>query len=177
MQLIPWIRTCFDWRALAIAMVLLTLNGNAQDNTQDEKWLLGAGITYCGYADNPGVNLNVTYRLAGNLHIGPDFSAILTDKVKENGRIVKRKELEYNLNATWLFDITETFSLYPLVGYNFSKITVHPLGLEADERWVGGWNCGAGVEIPIRRLHLFSEGKFVTGLRKYDVSVGILIKL
>src|SRR4051812_19687476 len=59
------------------------------------RWLLGAGLTYCSYVDNPGLNLNVTYRLVGNFHVGPDFSALLTKEVLEGGRFVKKKETEY----------------------------------------------------------------------------------
>ncbi len=144
---------------------------------QEARWLLGTGITYCSYLGNPGVNLNVTYRLTGNLHIGPDFSAILNDEEYENGKVVIRKELEYNLNAQYLFDIGEKVAVYPLVGVNYSKITVHPEGEEADKRWVTAFNSGGGVEFSLKPVRLFFEAKYVTILRKYDLTLGLLFEL
>src|ERR1043166_5409420 len=103
-----------------------------QANAQEEKprWLLGAGLTYDNYMNTPGINLNVTYRVIGNFHIGPDFSALLNKEDKENGVTVLRKELECNFNATQLFELSRVIAIYPLAGINFSKVTVHPVNAE-----------------------------------------------
>jgi hypothetical protein len=144
---------------------------------QESKWLLGTGITYCSYVQNPGVNLNITYRVFANLHIGPDFSAILNKEVTENGVKIIRKELEYNFNGQYLFDISEKVALYPLVGINFSKITIHPENETADKRLVTALNTGGGIEIKIKRVRLFFESKFVTKFPKYDLTTGVLFQL
>lgn len=144
---------------------------------QESRWLLGAGITYCSYIGNPGVNLNLTYRLIGGLHIGPDFSAILNNEEKENGVTIIRKELEYNLNAHYVFELGEKVAVYPLVGFNYSKVTTHPEGEEADKRWVSACNAGGGVEYSLKKTSIFFESKYVSRLEKYDLTLGILFVL
>lgn len=158
-----------------IACYLFSLHVCAQE--EKTRWLLGTGITYCSYIDNPGLNLNVTYRVAGNLHIGPDFSALLTREKKENGSVVKRKELEYNFNANYLMRITSCATTYPLVGINWSKVTNHPAGQENDTRWITGFNVGGGLEFNVKTIRLFMEGKWVSNLNKYDVTAGLLFEL
>lgn len=148
---------------------------NAQENK--ERWFLGTGITYCSYIDSPGLNLNVTYRVFGNFHIGPDFSALLTHEREENGRIVKQKELEYNLNAHQLFDVDDHLALYPLVGINWSKVTVHPEGEDANVTWLTALNTGGGAEFKLKGLRLFLESKWVSRLNKFDVTTGIVLPL
>src|ERR1041385_5931649 len=112
---------------LNVSLVLFTSCLFTKALAQENKWLVGAGVTYDNYMNTPGINLNLTYRLIGNLHIGPDFSALLNKEENENGVAVLKKELEYNFNANYLFSISEKLSLYPLAGINFSKVTVHPI--------------------------------------------------
>ena len=149
----------------------------AKANAQESRWLLGTGITYCSYIDSPGLNLNVTYRVVGNLHIGPDFSALLTREVLENGKTVKKKELEYNFNASYLFEVKKSISLYPLLGINLSEITLHPEGEEANKRLVTALNIGGGIEYQLKKFRLFLEPKYVTELSKLDIATGILFEL
>jgi hypothetical protein len=160
---------------LVISFCFVFTNSLAQE--EKGRWLLGTGLTYCTYVDNPGLNLNVTYRVIGNLHIGPDFSALLTKEVNENGIIVKRKELEYNFNAQYLFEIGKSVSIYPLVGINRSKVTFHPTGQEPDIRWITALNAGGGIEIKIKMIRLSFESKWVSLLDKYDLTTGILFTL
>ena len=160
---------------LFIAYYLLSFSAKAQE--EKPRWLLGTGITYCSYINNPGLNLNVTYRIVGNLHIGPDFSALLTSEREENGRLVKRKELEYNFNSQYLFPIGKKVEVYPLVGINWSNVTNHPSGQEAVTELVTALNLGGGVEIEIRNIRLFFESKWVSQLNKYDLTTGILFTL
>lgn len=142
-----------------------------------ERWLLGLGATYCSYVDNPGVNFNATYRVVGNLHVGPDFSAVLTKEIKEDGRVVKRKELEYNFNAQQLFLVSKSISLYPLLGINFSKVTIHPDGEAPDKKVVTALNAGGGIEWKREKVRWFFESKYVSWFHKYDLTAGVLIAL
>jgi len=146
---------------------------------QEEKarWLLGSGITYCSYINSPGVNLNVTYRLIGNFHIGPDFSALLNHDIRENGKDVIRKELEYNFNGQYLFELNKKIAIYPLVGINWSNITNHPIGQEPVTTLTTALNLGSGLEWEIGKVRLFLESKWVSQLNKVDVTSGILFPL
>jgi hypothetical protein len=144
---------------------------------QEKRWLVGTGITYCSYIDNPGINVNVTYRLIGNLHIGPDFSALLNKEISENGKVTKKKELEYNFNAQYLFEIRKKLSLYPLTGINLSRVTLHPEGEMPDKRWITALNLGGGFEYRLAKFRLFAESKYVTQLNKIDVTTGIILEL
>jgi hypothetical protein len=150
----------------------------------ENRWLLGTGPTFDTFMNTPGINLNLTYRLFGDLHIGPDFSALLNKEERGNGNIIKRKELEYNWNIHYLFRSDKMISFYPLVGYNLSKVTVHPLGQDADKRYVSAFNLGGGMEFGLRgrdsharELRLLLEAKYVTELKKYDMTIGILLEL
>ncbi len=160
---------------LSIGISLLFLNAKAQE--EKSRWLVGAGITYCSYINNPGLNLNVTYRVVGNLHIGPDFSALLTSEREESGRVVKRKELEYNFNGQYLFPIGRKMEIYPVVGINWSNVTNHPAGQEAITELVTALNLGGGVEVELKSIRLFFESKWVSQLNKYDLTTGILFRL
>lgn len=155
--------------------LLILFNVKAQE--EKSRWLVGAGITYCSYINNPGLNLNVTYRIVGNLHIGPDFSALLTSEREESGRVVKRKEQEYNFNGQYLFPIGRKVEIYPVVGINWSNVTDHPAGQEAVTELVTALNLGGGVEIEIKDIQLFFESKWVSQLNKYDLTMGILFRL
>jgi len=165
------------WLACLLLSAYSLLPSNAHAQKEKERWLLGAGITYCSYIGNPGANLNVTYRLIGGLHVGPDFSAILNNEEKENGTAVIRKELEYNLNAHYIFELSEKLAVYPLIGINYSKVTIHPEGEEADKRWISACNSGGGVEYSLNKTRLFFESKYVSKLEKYDLTLGILFAL
>jgi hypothetical protein len=125
----------------------------------------------------PGINLNVTYRLIRNLHIGPDFSALLNKEENENGVAVVKKELEYNFNANYLFKVSTKFSIYPLAGINFSKVTVHAADKSPDKKTVTAFNAGGGFEIEFGTVRIFFETKYVTQLDKYDLTLGTLFKL
>jgi len=159
---------------LLIASGILFYNAKAQEKT---KWLLGAGITYDNYMNMPGINLNVTYRVVKGLHVGPDFSALLNRDESENGVEVLKKELEYNFNANYLLKISEGLSLYPLAGINFSKVTVHPINSEPSKKIITAMNLGGGLEIELKTFRIFFESKYVTQLRKYDLTLGTLFKI
>lgn len=160
-----------------LSIICCFLPSLVQGQAKDVKWLLGAGLTYDNYMSTPGVNLNVTYRLFKDLHIGPDFSALLNKEENENGVTVLKKELEYNFNANYLFHVSETLSLYPLAGINFSKITVHPANGAPDKKLITALNAGGGFEIELKNFRIFFESKYVTQLDKYDLTLGTLFKL
>jgi Outer membrane protein beta-barrel domain len=160
---------------LLTAYFLLSFSVHAQE--EKSRWLLGTGITYCSYINNPGLNLNVTYRIVGNLHVGPDFSALLTSEREDNGQVVKRKELEYNFNGHYLFPVGKKVELYPLAGVNWSNITNHLAGQEPVTELVISLNLGGGVELEIKKVRLFFESKWVSQLNKYDLTTGVLFRL
>lgn len=165
----------FERRFLLFGICLLSFNAKAQE--EKSRWLIGTGVTYCSYIDNPGLNLNVTYRVIGNLHIGPDFSALLTREREENGRVVKRKELEYNFNGQYLIPISKRVELYPLVGINWSNVTNHPVNQEPVTQLITALNLGGGLEIEVKNIRFFFESKSVSQLNKYDLTTGILLRL
>jgi hypothetical protein len=144
---------------------------------QDKPLLVGGGISYCTFMHSPGVNINATYRLFNKFYVGPDFSAVLTREIKKDGRTVKRKELEYNFNFQRVFQFRKTLGVYPLIGINFSKLTVHPLGETASKRLIIALNAGGGLEIELGRSRLFVEAKYVSWFPKYDITSGILFSL
>lgn len=149
----------------------------AKAQEEKSRWLLGTGITYCSYINSPGINLNVTYRVIGNLHIGPDFSALLNHEIKENGKDVIRKELECNFNGQYLFDLNKKIAVYPLVGINWSNITNHPDGQEPVITLTTAFNLGTGLEWEIAKARLFLESKWVSQLNKVDLTTGIIFRL
>jgi opacity protein-like surface antigen len=142
-----------------------------------ERWLLGAGLTYCSYIDNPGVNLSVTYRIAERFFVGPDFSALLTREREANGVLKKRKEVEYNFNAHQLFELNELLNVYPLAGINVSKVTNHSAMETPQTKWISGVNIGGGMEFKIKSVMLVLESKYVLGFEKFDVTTGLLFVL
>lgn len=163
--------------AVRFLLALACTTFSALTWAQEKQWLIGAGITYSTFMNQPGVNLNITYQPIGNLHIGPDFSALLTREQRENGSLVKRKELEYNFNTTYLFFLKDKFAIYPVAGVNFSKIAVHKEGEAIEKKWFTGINAGAGLEYELNKYRIFLEVKYVTSIVKYDTSLGLIIEL
>lgn len=158
---------------LLIAAFHFVVVATAQED--NERWFFGAGITYCSYINSPGVNLNVTYRAIGNFHIGPDFSALLTRERNENGKVVRQKELEFNLNAHYLFAMNERLSIYPLTGINWSKVTIHTDGDDPEVTWLTALNAGGGIEFRLKRTKLFLEPRWVSRLNKIDITLGVIL--
>jgi hypothetical protein len=142
-----------------------------------ERWLIGIGATYCSDLDSPGLNANVTYRLMGNLHIGPDVSALLSREVNENGRLIKQKELEYNFNAHQIFELNNRFAIYPLAGLNISRVVHHPEGASKQITFTSGFNVGGGVECKVKHIRIFLESKYVVNFPKVDVTSGVMLML
>jgi hypothetical protein len=159
---------------ISFLFVLLTDYGFSQES---KRWWLGTGLTYCSFLNNPGINLNVTYRIGNHIHIGPDFSAILTRESKSGSGWTKRKELEFNFNTQYYFSISEKIKYYPFTGLNVSKITKHEENFSPDIRWVTNVNAGMGTELHFKNLRIFVEAKYVLGLSKYDLTTGILFPL
>lgn len=156
---------------LTIFLVLVTWQINAQ------RWLVGGGIVYCSYVDNPGINLNLTYRVIRNFYVGPDVSALLTKKSDVRGTLIKRKELEYNFNGHYLFDLNEHASLYPIFGLNASKLTVHTAGEYPVKRSLLAANFGGGMELRMRIVRTVLEIKYTSTIEKVDVSAGVVFPL
>ena len=154
--------------------MLLAVPGFSQET---KRWWLGTGLTYCSYLNNPGINVNVTYRLGNHIHIGPDFSAILTKESHDGTNWVKRKELEFNFNIQYYLPMSERIKYYPLTGLNVSKVTHHKENFPADVRWVAAINAGMGTEFHFKALRVFVEGKYVLKLSKYDLTTGLLFPL
>jgi opacity protein-like surface antigen len=125
---------------MILFVVLLTVAG-CQKVVAQNRWLLGTGVTYCSYLNSPGINVNISYRIIGNLHIGSDFSVLLSRETQEDGSNVKRKEVEYNLSSYYIFRINERVSPYPLVGINLSKRTVHREGKLPDKPLITAFNA------------------------------------
>jgi hypothetical protein len=121
--------------------------------------------------------MSVTYRVAGNFFIGPDFSLLLSKEISANGGTVKRKELEYNFNVHQTFEINKNVAAYPLAGVNISKVTSHPTGEASRSRWITGINVGGGIEWKLKKISLFLEPKYVLHFSKFDVASGILLAL
>lgn len=142
-----------------------------------ERWPLSTGVKYGRYVNSPGVNLNVTYRVIGKFHIGRDFSALLTLERDENGKIVKQKELEYNLNAQNLFEMNKRLLVYPIAGIDWSKVTVHPQRGEANTTRFTALNAGGGLELQLKGVRLFLESKWVSRLNMIDITAGVLLSL
>ena len=160
---------------ISFVVLIISLMTLRVANGQEQKWFVAGGVTYCSFVNNPGINISVTYRLADDLYIGPDFSAILTKVEKSNGTSRKQKELEYNFNAHYTFEFTPAISAYPLTGINFSKVTLHERGHEPQKQFITAFNIGCGAEFKVREITWFAEGKHVSQFDKYDVTVGAII--
>ncbi|MFN0049105.1 MAG: hypothetical protein ACKVOU_08295 [Cytophagales bacterium] len=143
-------------------------------NEKEGRWIVGAGVVFDSYTLSPGLNFNATYRILGNFHLGPDFSIMLDNTVTEDGKREVRKAFEFNLNVQHVFEINDNWAIYPFTGPNLSKITIHPVGEEAVEKWVAALNLGAGIEYSLKKNKLFCEGKYVTYFDKWDIAAGYL---
>jgi hypothetical protein len=162
-------------RSLIITLFVLGFNINGI--AQAERWSAGFGLTYCSCVDRPGVNLNISYRVKGNFFIGPDFSALLEKRIHRYTRLLVHTEVEYNLNAHQLIEIIKGVEVYPLAGINLSKITFKSGNEEPMTQWVKAINTGLGAEAHVGKAKLFTEGKYVTRIKKFDFTIGVLFPI
>lgn len=159
-------------------LLVLFLNSLGMLHAQ-ERWLIGSGITYCTRLHHPGINVSINRIFLKRIVTSAEVSAILTREKTNMGRWEKHKELEYTFFTQYLIGLTSTWNIYPLAGFNVSKVTRHLQGEFPDKRWLTSVLFGSGVEYDQegRRIKPFAEFFFIHALNKYDFTAGVLVKI
>lgn len=126
-----------------------------------QSWSIGAAGIYGDDIENMGAHIRGYYNTKNNkICLGPEFSKFANKTEIHNGEEVTTKLSEVNLNAHYIFELTEHWALYPLAGLNLSFETeeYEVLGESKSETISEfGTNVGFGVHRTFGNLIVFGE--------------------
>jgi hypothetical protein len=121
--------------------------------------LIGAGITYGSFLEQPGIEVNGIYGTGGKLKLAPDFIYYFADKVEILGSETKTRAWELNGNIQF-YALEKGIDLYLIGGMNYTKIIVNndQSGRITDSEF--GLNFGGGTNFA---KMFFAEFKYIIG--------------
>lgn len=135
----------------SLIAVLFVFNIQAQE--------YGGGIAYGTEIEKVAFNLTANFKINDNIIVSSYANLFAPDKVEAGGSTICSAMTTVNLDGNYRFFLSDNFSLYPLAGFNYSRIGSVQDGeaLEASHNF--GANLGAGAKLN----EFVLEGKYVTG--------------
>jgi len=106
----------------------------------------GVGATYGTDINQFGPNFRLYYFPNDLICIGPEFSWF---SIKDEG--VERDLTEYNISAHFIFEVSHTTALFPLMGINYSREKETIGGMVSSEE-AFGLNLGGGAHWVLGRF-------------------------
>jgi hypothetical protein len=132
--------------------------------------IIGAGVTYGSYLEQPGIEVNGIYGLGGSIRLAPDFIYYFTDKVEILGSEFKTRAWEFNANIQY-YILEKGIDLYAITGMNYTHTIVNT---DLGERFTDGefgLNLGAGTNFA---KMFFAEFKYIiSNADGFVVGVGV----
>jgi len=138
--------------------------------------IAGIGGTYELENELYGVNGRLYYGVNRAFCFGPEVS-IFPFQSTEDG--IETSVIDLNLNAHYIFEVTEKLGIYPLAGINYTieeeRLIENTNNSEEEEEF--GINYGLGAHYNIaKNLFLFAEFKGIIGRLKDEfLTIGLII--
>ena len=122
-------------------------------------------FVYASKHSMAGLGAQVQYEPITNWRIAPEFIYFF----KNDGM----SALNVNLNLHYVIPTSNSFAIYPLVGFSYGHYTVDVPGGDVSEDHCGA-NVGLGAQYRIKdRLHFFTEERFQI-MKDFNQSVTVL---
>lgn len=148
---------------LTLCMALMAISASARfisEPSMQGESAIGAHVLFATKFPNPGVGLRYSYFIVDHVRAELMFDYLFKNKGYTMWDI--------NANAHYVWNIGESFRIYPLVGVFFASWKDHPLD-DIDNRV--GVNVGAGIQLKIvDNLWLGAEAK-MQEMRHYHQGV------
>ena len=146
---------------MAIVAIAATFSAYAEQGNVSG----AAQFVYASKHSMAGLGAQVQYEPITNWRIAPEFIYYF----KNDGM----SALNVNLNVHYVIPTSNTFAIYPLVGFTYGHYMVDGLGGDiSDDRC--GANVGLGAQYQIKeRLHFFTEERFQI-MKDFNQSVTVL---
>lgn len=126
-----------------LILSLVALAGVFSMNAAQGEKAFGAQFNYASKHSMVGLGLNFQYEFVNNFRVEPEFIYYFeSDHVSA---------FNVNLNFHYLIRISNRFTLYPLAGFSYARVT--PSGVDGFNRF--GANVGVGAEYTINNHFSF----------------------
>lgn len=136
-------------------------------------FVTGVGGTYGSAIESFGLNVREYLFLGEHICLGPELSYFPKHKIEEHDVSL----IELNITGHYIFELTESFGIYPLTGINYS-IEKEETRDESSTNRAFGINVGGGFHYKIKNLFPFFEYKYIVGdLSQHVFSFGVLFGL
>ena len=159
-----------------ITIIYILLSSFSTLNAQ-EGFIVGVGPTYEFNNEAVGVNGRLYYGVNEKFCFGPEISFYPYQDIDDEYEV---SIIDLNINAHYIFEITEKLGLYPLSGLNYTiererLIEFNDNLLEEKEL---GLNYGLGAHYNLGGLFVFLEFKGIIGeLNDEFLTAGVLFRL
>ena len=126
---------------LTLCMALMAITASARyisEPSLQGEGAFGAHVLFGTFAPNPGIGLRTQYFIVDNVRAAVSFDYFF----KHNGYSM----WDLNADAHYVWNIGDSFRIYPLIGVTFASWKDHPLN-DIDNRV--GLNAGAGIQLKL----------------------------
>lgn len=158
---------------LLLLLLVVTTGVHSQ-----ESLIPGAGPTLELEEELVGINARLYYGVNEQICFGPEVSFFPYKEIDDE---VEKSILDLNLNAHYIFEITEKLGFYPLSGINYTienERLIENTESEEDEK-AFGINYGAGFHYNLfKDVFVFAEFKGIIGqLNAQFITTGVIINI
>ncbi|MEP5341364.1 MAG: outer membrane beta-barrel protein [Algibacter sp.] len=164
--------TCF---LLLSQTIFSQENENVKEEDEEEQTIIvGLAPTLELNETLYGVNGRVYYGLNDTFCFGPEISYFPYQNIDDD---YEKSIIDLNINAHYIFELSEKWGLYPLSGINYTIEKERLINQNNDSEKIDefGINYGVGIHYKISDLYVFSEFKGIIGqLNAEFISAGII---
>jgi len=148
-----------------ILMVIMAIAATVNVHAEQGDISAGAHFVYASKHSMAGLGAQVQIEPITNWRIAPEFIYFF----KNDGL----SALNVNMNVHYIIPTSQSFAIYPLVGFTYGHYMADaPGGSISDDRC--GANVGLGAQYRIKeKLHLFTEERFQI-MKNFNQSVTVL---
>lgn len=166
------------YKSIVITCLLLishfVFSQENQKEESEESIIVGVGATLELKDALYGVNGRLYYGVNEAFCFGPEVSYFPYQNIDED---YEKSIVDLNINAHYIFELSERLGLYPLTGVNYTIETERLVDENNDSKEENnfGLNYGAGLHYKFNNTFVFGEFKGVSGpLHAEFITVGVI---
>lgn len=146
-----------------IILVALILTSVSINDVLSQSYSLGGALIYGDDIGEFGGHARAYYNLKNDkICFGPEFSQFSKKKITVGSEEITARLREVNFNLHYIFELNETWGVYPLVGLNMSFVNEEITNIssghtETHKAEEFGTNLGIGLHKNVNRWMIFGE--------------------